>query len=139
MGRLFMQDKTAVRAARIWLEKAKDDLLWAQHSLKGEFFTQVCFIAQQAVEKALKAYLRFCGENIVGKIKTHDLIVLGKACEKFDSAFREIAHELRILNQYYAPTRYPEILGLAQYTKKIAQEASSIASHIVSLIEKKIG
>ncbi|MBC8265227.1 MAG: HEPN domain-containing protein [Anaerolineales bacterium] len=43
--------------AAIWLEKAKDDLQCARHDFDGQFYTQTCFGCQQAVEKALKAYL----------------------------------------------------------------------------------
>ena len=38
-----------------WLEQAEDDLDFARHAMAGEFFHQVCFISQQAAEKALKA------------------------------------------------------------------------------------
>lgn len=39
-----------------WLNKAKDDLKWANASLKGGFNSQTCFVAQQVAEKSLKAF-----------------------------------------------------------------------------------
>lgn len=125
-------------AAALWLLKAKEDFSWAEYNVKGGFFTQVCFIAQQATEKALKAYLRYSGEAITGKLKTHDLLILEKACEAFDTSFADIVKDVQILNQYYAPTRYPEVLSLAEYTKDIAEEALTIARRVVNFVEEKM-
>lgn len=36
-----------------WLRQAENDLSWAMDSLKGEYWSQVCFTAQQIAEKAL--------------------------------------------------------------------------------------
>jgi len=40
---------------RRWLDQAENDLTFARYALQGEFFHQVCFVAQQCAEKALKA------------------------------------------------------------------------------------
>jgi HEPN domain-containing protein len=45
------------KQVRVWLRSAEEDLLWAEHNLRGKFYPQACFAAQQAAEKALKAYL----------------------------------------------------------------------------------
>ena len=40
-----------------WLSMANDDLAFAELGLSNGFFSQVCFLSQQASEKALKAVL----------------------------------------------------------------------------------
>jgi len=45
------------RLARLWLEKAREDLRCAEHDVAGQFYTQTCFGCQQVTEKALKAFL----------------------------------------------------------------------------------
>ena len=37
-----------------WLRQAQDDYLFAQESLDLGHYNQICFICQQAAEKALK-------------------------------------------------------------------------------------
>lgn len=133
-----MQDKASLKSAHVWLDRAREDISWARYNLKGKYFTQVCFITQQVVEKALKAFLRFQGVRVEAKYKTHDLVFLNKECQKFDSQFKNLKHKTQILNQYYAPTRYPEILTMAEYTNAIAQEAVSIAEDTVEFISKKL-
>ncbi len=45
------------KASRIWLSKALDDLRWTEANIRESIYYGACFTAQQAVEKALKAYL----------------------------------------------------------------------------------
>jgi HEPN domain-containing protein len=53
-----------------WLRQSENDLAWARHSLEGGFFSQTCFGAQQASEKALKALCFSRGYDVV---RTHSL------------------------------------------------------------------
>ncbi|MBI3385273.1 HEPN domain-containing protein [Candidatus Gottesmanbacteria bacterium] len=47
----------------LWLSKADDDLEWCRASLREKIYYGSCFVAQQAAEKALKAYLLFKAAN----------------------------------------------------------------------------
>jgi len=38
-----------------WLNQAQNDLEWATESLKLGYYSQTCFISQQAGKKAIKA------------------------------------------------------------------------------------
>ena len=40
-----------------WFASAKEDLDFAEVGLEHEYFSQVCFLAQQSSEKALKGLL----------------------------------------------------------------------------------
>lgn len=91
--------------ARRWMSYAKSDLDAAYTLLeKGEFFPrQICFMSQQAGEKALKAILVYLGTNFP---KTHDLdlirelIPIGwKVKEKFP--------QLYDLSIWAVESRYP--------------------------------
>jgi len=58
-----------------WLAKADNDFLNIQNNLRAERvpWDTVCFHAQQAAEKLLKAFLVYRGQL---PARTHDLVVL---------------------------------------------------------------
>lgn len=127
-------------AAAIWFEKAQDDLAWTENNIKTGFYTQACFTAQQAAEKSLKAFLRRSKKEIDEKFKTHDLINLLNQCSRLDKDFAGLEESCRILTEYYAPTRYPEILGLEfrGYGKEQAEEALGLAKAVGEFTKKKL-
>lgn len=84
-----------------WLRQAENDLKWAEHSLAGGFFAQTCFIAQQAGEKALKAWCFFKGFDVV---RTHSTFQIVKALGE-NGVLELNARELDI---YYISARYPD-------------------------------
>ncbi len=53
------------REGRRWLDQAQVDLQWARHLNEQGAYYLVCFLAQQAAEKALKAFLYAQGEELV--------------------------------------------------------------------------
>jgi HEPN domain-containing protein len=119
--------------AAIWFEKAMDDLQCARHDLDGQFYTQVCFGCQQAVEKALKAYLF---SRHVELIRTHILPRLLMRCVDFDQDFRQMEAACDLLTDYYIDTRYPEI-GVS-YTEELAQEAIELAGQVLGFVEERL-
>ena len=120
--------------AATWLEKAKDDLQCARHDFDGQFYTQTCFGCQQAVEKALKAYLF---SRHVELIRTHILPRLLVRCVDFDQDFRQMETACDLLTDYYIDTRYPEI-GVS-YTKEMAKEAIQLAGQVLDFVEERMG
>lgn len=72
-NKLLPQNKEYKRLSKAWLNTAKDDLLWGKDDLKNKWYSRVCFISQQAAEKALKSYLFFQQEKL---IRTHNLLLL---------------------------------------------------------------
>lgn len=73
------QDRPISGSSQDWLARAKGDLAMARAPLpEGAFYDDLCFHAQQAAEKALKAVYRHCGwafeythdlEELVGGLK----------------------------------------------------------------------
>jgi HEPN domain-containing protein len=99
-----MSDQNLSEAQR-WLQQAKHDFEVAQWSAKGGYWSHVCFMAQQAGEKALKAFLYAKGErNVVG----HALLVLVRRCVRHEASFEELEPLCRRLDKFYVITRYPD-------------------------------
>lgn len=117
-----------------WLSKAKDDLKWAQANIKSGIYYGACFAAQQAVEKALKAYLLFQGERLR---KVHDLVMLVDEAKRFDANFDQFRDAAARISQYYVETRYPDI-NPEKYTRDEAEKALSLAKEIVELVKKRL-
>lgn len=114
----------------------------AQHDLRAvevnrrEGFPEIaCFLAQQAAEKALKAYLYAQGERVVVGHATHLLI---RRCIHYDRAFDALLDACRTLDQYYITTRYPNGLpdGIPHevYTNAQAGEAINLAEQVLELV-----
>lgn len=120
-----------------WWQKVQDDTKWAEHNLRGNFYTQTCFVTQQIAEKALKTYL--LSENIVVE-KTHKLPFLLSEAIKLNKGFCNFTKHVKILDRYYITTRYPAgLFGIeGSYTKKEAEHALRLAEEIVAFVKKKI-
>jgi len=91
---------------QMWLIKSQHDLGSARRLMEGDepYLDTAVYHCQQAVEKALKAFLTY--HNIEFE-KTHDLIELVEACGAVEPAFeswRWIAEEL---TPYAVQFRYP--------------------------------
>lgn len=80
------------------------DLGAAQDSLKTQHFEWACFQAQQASEKALKAFLYSMGRT---SIITHSLVDLVRAAQPLDASFAVLLMEAKHLDAFYIGTRYP--------------------------------
>ena len=127
-----------------WLNKAKDDLKWANASLKGGFYSQTCFVAQQVAEKSLKALFYALQEDFndsdIKALRTHNLKSLVNFIENKNFIVpKNIQDSCLILNRYYLPARYPdvpEIPGMA--SKETANTAIKIAEKIVKFVEDKL-
>jgi HEPN domain-containing protein len=90
--------------ARSWFEQAEADLRAAELSTSGGAYEWACFQAQQAGEKALKAFLYARGFT---SIITHSLRRLLRECQPLDASFAPLADAGRLLDQHYIATRYP--------------------------------
>ena len=98
-----MRDNNQIEGQR-WLKQAKDDLKVAKWSLQGNLYANTCFMAQQASEKAFKAYCYLKGERAV---LGHSLLELLRKCSKYEEAFNSLEKESKRLDKYYIISRYP--------------------------------
>jgi HEPN domain-containing protein len=128
--------------ATTWLAQAANDVAHARHAYHGGFYSQACYGAQQAVEKALKALLLHAGEDIG---RTHSIVGLRKALRVAGVEIPEevlslqTAQELTRLN---IETRYPlgdgedapfELFGDAQ-----AKSSIDCAGRVVELAKNVV-
>jgi HEPN domain-containing protein len=89
-----------------WIVKARADLLCIANNIAAAQvpWDIVAFHAQQAAEKALKAFLVSRGETVV---KTHDLTFLLNQCLAVGAHWDEFDEPCRWLTRYAAHSRYP--------------------------------
>lgn len=123
-----------------WLKQAEHDLAAANIDLGNKFFSDACYSAEQAAQKALKGYLYFKGSPLVWKHSVKELI---SECVGYDKTFSQLVDAGKILDQYYIPTRYPDVLAppavpFESYTQKQATEAIELAKKIVDNVKMTI-
>jgi HEPN domain-containing protein len=132
-----MHDPTA--ESQRWLRQADNDLAFARYALDGEFFHQVCFIAQQGAEKALKA-VHFAGgaRSVLG----HSVVGLLGRLEGTRPAFAALKDLAAELDLFYVPTRYPN--GLLEgvphevFTRAQAERALRAAETILAAARREL-
>ena len=133
-------EKLLVQSER-WFATAQDDFQTAEILLKNGKFAQCCFYSQQAGEKALKAvYYRF-DEEPWG----HSLVKLAKELTVDEGLVRELSElsrELRELDRYYIPTRYPDglpgTIPAEAYGTSDAESAIIAADRILSFARNRV-
>ena len=107
-----------------WLEQADEDLTTAEILLREERFYMVCFVAQQAAEKAFKALLHALGEEVV---LGHSVEELGRRAFAREPTLEEPARRAAELDAYYFPTRYPNGLPASIPARVFGREAGERA------------
>lgn len=109
-----------------WLVFAREDLQVAEIVFNAGIYNQVCFHAQQCVEKALKGALVRQGHIPPRTHSVTDLLSLFPQDWLVD-----LRDDLVVLDDYYIPTRYPDALpGMLPDSlpgKSEAEEALSLA------------
>lgn len=132
--------REALEEGKRWLEQAEEDLKWAKELAERGGYHIACFLAQQVGEKALKAFLYAQGEEVV---IGHSVERLCELASKHDVEFRKMAGRWAVLDSFYVPTRYPNVLPdsipAKVYTKDAAKEAVGLAGEVVNFIKKRLG
>jgi len=118
-----------------WFDRAREDLQVALLVLQERHFAHTCFLAQQCIEKSLKAYL-LAKANTYPRV--HKLVDLLAECEALDSQFAAYRADCIVVDQYYIPTRYPDGVpgGLASALpgEVEAREALNAADEIFQFV-----
>ena len=89
---------------REWLNRANSNLVRAKANIAGSYLEDLCFDAQQAAEKAIKAV--FLARSIRFPY-IHDLAKLLSLLEQSGESVSGPAKEAKHLSQYAVATRYP--------------------------------
>ena len=122
-----------------WLEKATEDLTVARLVFKEGHLAHTCFLAQQCIEKSLKAYLL---DKSNAYPRTHKLVDLLGECESLEPTFSQFQSDCLIVDQYYIPTRYPNGIpgGLPGGTpgQTEARESVEAAERVLQFVTKRL-
>ncbi|MBI5789458.1 MAG: HEPN domain-containing protein [Candidatus Schekmanbacteria bacterium] len=120
-----------------WLNHAQSDLAFARLGLKSEevLAAQVCFHAQQAVEKVLKMFMLY---NKIPFPPVHDIETLIEIVQHAGLQLPEWANEAADLTPYAVETRYPGHWETFQDTEvhkalEIARQAIEWAKMIIAV------
>jgi HEPN domain-containing protein len=124
---------------RLWFRQAEEDLAVAQLVYREGYFSHVCFLAQQSIEKALKGYLLWAVNDYP---RVHRLVELVTRCQEHDASFELLVAGCIVVDQYYIPTRYPNgIPGSLPESlpgPDEAAEAIGIANSVCELVRDKL-
>ena len=128
------QNKSIQGSPLDWLSRARGNLALAKQPKPEEaFWEDLCFQAQQAGEKAIKAIYQYKGLHFRF---THDLEELGKGLEDNGVPIPLAVKEAVILTQYASETRYPG--PFEPVTEEEYQEAVRLAEAVVCWAENII-
>jgi len=118
-----------------WLNLAEEDLLWAKASFEDKILRGACFAAQQAAEKALKAFLI---SKAITTPKIHDLVTLNNQCLNQNAQFQELEGACNTLSPYYLSTRYPDVTQFEEFSEKQTQDVITQAEKVVNFVKSRL-
>lgn len=98
-------DQLRLEETRAWLYRTHRDLGAARLLISGNAYAEALFHCQQAVEKALKAFLTFYQRPFR---KTHELGDLTRDCIVIDGSLEPIVAQAEALTKYAWRFRYPD-------------------------------
>ncbi|MEW5767055.1 MAG: HEPN domain-containing protein [bacterium] len=130
----YLHKKRIPASSEEWLLHAKSDLKLAKLGIKQDVLPeQICFHAQQCVEKALKAILVFCKVDFPF---THDLEELLDTFEMAGILIPSELSDIGILTPYAVESRYPGYWG--EILENDVTEAIALAEKTIKWSEEYI-
>ena len=130
-----------------WMRQAQDDFSSASKLFQSEertYFSLICFLCQQAVEKSLKAFMFAKGGIRMSDLEVHDVLGLAYRAMDMDQRLCAIPETVKTIHGSYTKTRYPEYRrGLSQasipaemYTSDDARDALLNAEQCLQLLQE---
>ena len=124
----------AAESAAAWLASAGDDLAIAERGLRPPaLLALVCYHAEQAAEKAVKAHLAWLGEERIPR--THELDKLAALIDARGGT-PPPDEMLTPLQPFATAARYP---GGPVVTAATAEEALHLAREVVAHVRRSLG
>ncbi len=119
---------------REWLRRARSNLAIAKSVLPNVDLADLCFDAQQAAEKSIKAVFVLRGEQFPF---THDVERLLLLLERNGLKVPKYVHEAKEMTRFAHQTRYP---GMTSHvTKRAYRRAVRLATLTLRWAEKQVG
>ncbi|NLY11165.1 MAG: HEPN domain-containing protein [Firmicutes bacterium] len=124
-----------IAVAKEWFTLADLDLQSAVYlqRMKPKPLEIIAYHCQQSAEKYLKGFIAFSGARIR---KTHDLVVLNRDCQRYNSSFIEIMDECINLTDYGVNVRYPFHVDLEERDVAEAIEDAEIIKEFIESLTK---
>jgi HEPN domain-containing protein len=119
--------------AREWISRARSNLALARARRKGIYLEDLCFRAQQAAEKAVKALLIRHGIQFP---HVHDLAALLTLLERATGELPEALRRAEQLTRFAVQARYPGTTPPVRDTEY--REALKLAAEVVHWAEKQL-
>jgi len=118
-----------------WLKRARSNLERAKMGkvTQGILYEDLCFDAQQAVEKSLKAILIKLNQSFP---KTHSIGILLKLIEEAGVEIPENINKAKLLTAYAVDSRYPG--DYEPVSKEEYEEALKIAEDVFKWLDNII-
>ena len=131
--------KPSRETAQRWLRQAEHDWRIARGHHERADYSDACFMAEQAAQQALKAFLIWQGQR---SVPLHSVAQLAERCAQDDPDFAAYITTGRILDQYYIPTRYPDALAppavpFESYTQEQGAKAVAAVQALLALVTQK--
>jgi HEPN domain-containing protein len=118
---------------REWLNRARSNLIQAKERQPGVYLEDLCFNAQQAAEKAIKAMLI---HRDVAFPYIHDLTELLQLLQETGERIPDSVKRAGLLSRFAVFTRYPGIARPVSHQEY--EEAIAIAEEVVRWAEERI-
>jgi len=118
---------------REWLNRARSNLARAKASIPEAYREDLCFDAQQAAEKAIKALLINFGVEFP---YVHDIAQLLTVLEKAGRTIPEPIREAAKLTRFAVSTRYPGIAS--SINRGEYEEALRLAEETLRWVQEQI-
>lgn len=118
---------------REWLNRARSNLALARNRVPEVYVEDLCFEAQQAAEKAIKAVMI---SRSIDFPYVHNLALLLLILEEGGETFPDVVRRAARLTPYAVDTRYPSIEQ--PVSEHEYQEAIAIAEAVVRWAEERL-
>ena len=120
---------------RTWVDKAENDLLNVRNNLRAKHvpWDTICFHAQQAAEKMLKAFLV---SRTRTASRTHDLIALLAEAVEAGGPLEDLEPDCRLLTPYAVMFRYPGAVGEPE--EQEARQAVAAAERVYEQVQSTL-
>lgn len=131
---------TPEEEARRWFLQSEHDLDDAHYLASGGRHNLAAFHAQQAAEKAWKAFLYAQGLH---SGHSHSVSKLGDQAAQFDATLDAVARAAAPLDLHYIPTRYPNGLAPGAIPSEVYDERQSslalgMAAEVLQAVRQRI-
>ena len=117
---------------REWMNRAKSSLAIAKSRIPDVYLEDLCFKAQQAAEKAIKAVMIKRGVDFP---YVHDLARLLTLLKEADESIPDVVGQARKLSRFATVTRYPMDQAV---TEQHYLEALATAEAVIRWAEERI-